>query len=81
MDGVVFFAEGLGIDAFLERLGLRGRAVLVTSTDEDCRVAASAREAGENVGGEDATDDVSQVGDVVDVGETEGKGGRMSELV
>lgn len=67
VDGVVLVADLLTREAFLEGLGLGGRAVLVGTAHEDRVVPPRTAVARVDIGGEHAADDVAEVGNVVDV--------------
>ena len=67
VDGVVLIADLLRCQVLLSGLVFRGRAVLVRPADEQQVPASQATVPGEDVRTQDASDDVTQMGDVVDV--------------
>lgn len=60
-------AQLLRGDLLLERLGFGGSTVLVGTTDEKSVVITSLSITGVGIGGKDGTDNVSEMGNIVDV--------------
>jgi hypothetical protein len=69
VDLVVEVADFLRSFLLLHRLYFRGRTVLVRPADVEHVGALEFLKAGEDVGGEDAANDVAEVGHIVDIGE------------
>jgi hypothetical protein len=72
MDSVVVIADLLGSLVLLQSLHLCGCAVLVGTADVEHVVTVQTLEPSENVGGQYAADDVTEVGHIVDVGQRGG---------
>lgn len=70
--GVVLGAKVGGRETFLESLGLGSGTVLVGTADVDGVEASGSAVASKHVGREDTANDVTQMGDVVDVGKGTG---------
>ena len=72
MDNMVLVADLLGRALLLQGLGLGGRPVLVGAAYVDGVVPPQPAVPREHVGAEHAADDVPQVRDVVDIGQSAG---------